>query len=114
MNICGCGGLQKEELRFNEIGIKSEEGMLNFDNSKGVFVFENTKKINEKKKELEELEKQREKAEKEKRDFEKKIGILDQKLKDMEKILMIDMKENLYIKNIGEKTKRLRDANKFL
>ena len=45
MNICGCGGLQKEELRFNEIGIKSEEGMLNFDNSKGVFVFENTKKI---------------------------------------------------------------------
>ena len=32
----------------------------------------------------------------------------------MEKILMIDMKENLYIKNIGEKTKRLRDANKFL
>ena len=112
MNIC-CGGvLEPEKQEFEKIEVEVENGHLVFDNEKGVFTYKNTQQIKEEKNEKENLKKELEELDKEKENYEEKIKELDLKIKNLEKILLMDMKENQYIQIIGEKTeeKRRKDS----
>ena len=112
MNIC-CGGvLEPEKPDFEEIIVEVDKGHLVFDNKKGVFKYKNTQQIIEDKNEKENLKKELEELDKEKENYEEKIKELDLKIKNLEKILLIDMKENQYIQIIGQKTeeKRRKDS----
>ncbi len=109
MNICCGSDMRAEEPKEEEVKVKVEEGVLNFDFKKGVFKYMDIKKINEKKQEMENLEKELEEKENEKNDYKERIKDLDLKLKNLEKILMMDMKEKQYITIIGKKTEENRN-----
>ena len=142
MNICCGGGLLPEDLSklpYEDIEVKikdkkkpeekkvnkddddeeededDEEKILEkyiFNHKKGIYEFKNSKSENEKNHEIEELKKILEKKRNEKLEYEKKIRDLDLKLENMEKILLMDIKENQYINLIGVKTQENRENNK--
>ena len=102
-----------EKPEFSTIEVKLEEGTLKFDNGEGVYRYENTKKVNENKNETENLEQKLEQIEKQKEEYEMKINDLDLKIKNIEKILLMDIKENQYIQLIGKKTAENRQKNDY-
>ena len=112
MNICCGGGMEKEDLKFEDFKVIVENGVLEFDNNEGVFKYKDAKKIKETKKEKSKLKKEIEDLEDECQNYREKIKEMDGKIKNLEKILLMDMKENQYIQIIGEKTeeKRRKDS----
>ena len=108
MNICCGSPLEKEKLEFEKIEVKVESGIYEFDNEDGVFKYKNAKKIKEDENEKEKLINELEQLDKEKENYEEKIKELDLKIKNIEKILLMDMKENQYIRIIGQKTEENR------
>ena len=109
MNICCGSEMVYEPLKYEEVKVKVEEGILKFDTNKGAFKYMDIKKINQNKEEMENLDKELEDKEKEKIDYLEKIKDLDLKIKNLEKILLMDMKENQYITIIGKKTEENRN-----
>ena len=105
MNVC-CGNnkVMPEKLEYDNFKFVLKEGDLKFDNELGVFKYEDTKKMKEIKEEIENLETKLEEIETEKEDYKTKIDDLNLKIKNMEKLLALDMRENQYIKLIGKKT----------
>ena len=105
MNICCEGELPYEKLDYEDVKVNVEEGELEFDTKNGVFKYKDIKKEEQNKEEMNNLDKELEDKEKEKSDYLEKIKDLDLKIKNLEKILLMDMKENQYINIIGKKTK---------
>ena len=103
MNICCGGDFDEEKLRYSKIKIEVEEGKLNFENNTGVFTYKNTVQEKENKSEIDKLKKKLEELDEKKKKFEEEIKDLNYKIKNIEKILFRDTKENLYIKDIGPK-----------
>ena len=112
MNICCTNDFLDptglKEFTYNDIKVKTEEGIFIFNNSKGNYQYKNTELENKKKSKIEELEKILEEKEKKTKEHKKKIEELDLKLKDMKKIVIMDIKENQYITLIGKKTEEKR------
>ena len=109
------GNKDEDEEEEDEEDEDKKEKILEeyiFNHTKGIYEFKNSKSENEKNLEIEKLKKTLEKKEKEKSDYEKKIRDLDLKLENMEKILLMDIKENQYINLIGVKTQENRENNK--
>ena len=109
MNICCRNDMMKEKPEFSDIEVFLEEGTLKFDYYDGVFKYQNTKVIKEQKEEEEDLDNRLMKLNKEKEDYELKIRELDLKIKNLEKIILMDMKEKQYIQYIGKKTLEKRN-----
>ena len=109
MNIC-CGetldGLDLRKKGFDTIDLKLDKTILQFYEKEGVFQVLDTDdkngKIWEKKNELKELKIKLEKKNKEIDDYLIKINDLDKKIKNMEKIILMDEKENQYIEQLGQ------------
>ena len=117
MNICCGGNLDEEDLEFSDIEIKlkkkkkgeeekgkEEEEKIQFDNKKGVFTYKNTTLEKEKESTIKELEEYLKKLNEKKKVYENGIEDLNIKIKNLEEILKMDMKENNYIQIIGKKT----------
>ena len=117
MNICCGGKLDEEDLEFSDIEIKlkkkkkgeeekgkEEEEKIQFDNKKGVFTYKNTTLEKEKESTIKELEEYLKKLNEKKKVYENGIEDLNIKIKNLEEILKMDMKENNYIQIIGKKT----------
>ena len=118
MNLCCSPSLTKEDLgKYDEIIIKVKEskkderkddkiinGKLIFNHPLGLYYYKNINSENESNNEIEKYQKILEEKKNEKDDYIKKIKDLDKKIKNMEKLLIMDIKEKEYIKLIGEKT----------
>ena len=112
MNICCGDDMFRERPVFSDVKVKVEEGLLKFDNKLGVFKYENVIQKKEKGEEIYNLDDKLEQLEKEKENYLIKIRDLDLKIKNLEKILLTDMKEKQYIEIIGQKTlenRRMKD-----
>ena len=104
MNICCGDDLRVERPKYSDVEVKVEEGILTFDNDLGVFKYENSKQRKENDEEIENLDDKLEQLENEKENYLNKIRELDLKIKNLEKILLTDMKEKQYIEIIGQRT----------
>ena len=109
MNIC-CGetldGIDLRENGFDKINLKLDKTLLQFYEKEGVFQVLDTEvengKLWDKKNEIKELKLKIEKKNKEIDEYQIKLNDLDKKIKNMEKIILMDEKENQYIEQIGE------------
>ncbi len=109
MNIC-CGdnvGYNKDlSDRYDPLYLALSDTILKFDESEGVFhVYDSNESrgfINDKQNIITELKEEIELKDEEIKDYKKKIYDLDDKIKKMEEILLIDEKEHQYIGLIGE------------
>ena len=113
MNVC-CGTMHmmEETPEFENIIMKVTEITLKFDNDSGTFKYVDTTAMKAKKEEIKKLEEKLEDLDEEKEEYKKKINDLELKIKKMKKLIEIDMRENKYIKYIGEKTQEINmDAN---
>ena len=115
MNICCGGNLDEEDLEFSDIEIKlkkkkkgeeekGKEEKIQFDNNEGVFTYKNTTLEKEKESTIKELEEYLGELNEKKKVYENGIEDLNIKIKNLEEILKMDMKENNYIQIIGKKT----------
>ena len=111
MNICCSEGLDNVDLRktgFKDdfIYLRLDKTILRFYENEGVFRVLDSDDVGgdlgNKKLELEELKKKIKKKDEEITFYELKLKDLDAKLANMEKVLLMDDKENQYIELLGE------------
>ena len=111
MNICCSEGLDNVDLRkrgFKDdiIYLRLDKTILRFYEKEGVFRVLDSDDVGgdlgDKKLELEELKKKIKKKDEEITFYELKLKDLDAKLANMEKVLLMDDKENQYIELLGE------------
>ena len=113
MNICCSEGLDNVDLRrkgFDEkIYLKLDKTILRFFEKDGVFRVldseDETGDLGNKKAELEGLKKKIKIKDDEISFYELKIKDIDKKLADLEKVLLMDDKEQQYIELLGENNK---------
>ena len=109
MNIC-CGeniGHNKDLTdKYDPLYLTLSETTLKFDENEGVFhVYDSNESrgfLNDKQQLIIELKEKLELKDEEINDYKNKISDLDDKIKKMEEILLIDEKEQQYIGLIGE------------
>ena len=110
MNIYGTSHFESNKsngdhfskLKFEKITFNLIETKFTFDEVKGVFKLEDTKKLNIKKKEIDEIEKKLKEKNEKMYEYNEKIKKLNLKLKNMEKVLLLDDKEQQYIHLLGK------------
>ena len=114
MNIC-CGealdnNIDLQNTKYDEILITLDKTTIKFFEDEGVFKVYDTDDergaLGKKKQEIEDLKLKLELKDKEIEDYEIRIEDLDKKIKNMEKILLMDEKEQQYIGLIGENNKK--------
>ena len=102
MNVC-CGSNLggKPDLTNDEIFLNLEKTTLKFNEEKGVFTIfdiqDESSPLKKKKDEIRELKHQIKQKEKEIKDYKAKIEEINAKLENMDKILLMDEKEQQYI-----------------
>jgi len=108
MNICCGDNIGHKDLpdRYDDIFLTLTDATLKFYENEGVFHLYNSNHtggvLNDKEILLEDLKIKLKQKNEEIEDYHNKINDLDDKIKKMEKILLIDEKEQKYIELIGE------------